>query len=189
MTRAAFETLIEAGPIRVLFAPGTGSDLVISFSSIGRRRAEMPPPELVGTAIGEAGRPALFVSDISRSWGNAPEFPDALQAAMAEIHKRQPVERVTAIGFSMGAFCALAAGRILDLHAIVAISAQYSILRRHRPDRPRKMRRRTSDMPYKICTLAARGIAPQRIAILMDVSRAYVYKVLRPPSEMGPPPY
>ncbi|MDF1620183.1 hypothetical protein [Pseudothioclava nitratireducens] len=131
MTRAAFETLIEAGPIRVLFAPGTGSDLVISFSSIGRRRAEMPPPELVGSAIGAAGRPALFVSDISRSWGNAPEFPEALQAAMAEIHKRQPVECVTAIGFSMGAFCALAAGRILDLHAIVAISAQYSILRRH----------------------------------------------------------
>lgn len=71
----------------------------------------------------------------------------------------------------------------------VPISTVYSILRRHRPDRPRKMRRRTSDMPYKICALAARGIAPQRIAILMEVSRAYVYKVLRPSGEMGPPPY
>ena len=70
----------------------------------------------------------------------------------------------------------------------VPISTVYSILRRHRPDRPRKPRRRTSDLPYKIRTLASRGIAPQRIAVLMEVSRAYVYRVLRP-GLMGPPPY
>lgn len=61
----------------------------------------------------------------------------------------------------------------------VPISTVYSILRRHRPDRPRKPRLRTSDMPYKIRTLAAAGIAPPRIAILMQVSRTYVYRVLK----------
>lgn len=70
----------------------------------------------------------------------------------------------------------------------VPISTVYSILRLHRPNRPRKPRLRTSDLPYKIHTLAARGITPPRIAVLMKCSRAYVYRVLRG-REMGPPPY
>lgn len=129
--RKALDPLVAEGPILAQFAEGRGEDLVISFSSIGRRRNEMPPPEFVGTAIGKAGRHALFVSDISRSWGNAPEFSSALGEAVAQVKARHRIERITAIGVSMGAFCALAAQEIIPLHAVVAMSSQYSVLRRH----------------------------------------------------------
>lgn len=52
----------------------------------------------------------------------------------------------------------------------------YSTLREHRPDRPRKARRHTSDKPRLIAGLAAQGIKVARIAVALGVSAAYVYR-------------
>jgi len=54
----------------------------------------------------------------------------------------------------------------------------YALLREHRPGRPRKPRRRTSDVPMKIRGLVATGIKPTRVAFLLGITPAYVYKVL-----------
>lgn len=54
----------------------------------------------------------------------------------------------------------------------------YAVLREHRPDRKRSPRPCTSDLPAKIKILFAEKIKPARIAVLLDVSRAYVYRHL-----------
>lgn len=63
----------------------------------------------------------------------------------------------------------------------------YAVLREHRPARPRKVRARTSDLPYRIRGLRGCGIKPARIAVLLGCSRAYVYRILGEP--IPPPPY
>lgn len=54
----------------------------------------------------------------------------------------------------------------------------YSLLREHRPDRPRQARRCTSDVPFKVRGLVGQGIAPRRAAELLGVTPAYVYAIL-----------
>lgn len=60
----------------------------------------------------------------------------------------------------------------------VSLSTVYATLRRERHDRPRKPRPATSDLPRRIRILEAKGYKRARIATLLQVSRAYVYKVL-----------
>lgn len=56
----------------------------------------------------------------------------------------------------------------------------YGILRRERPDRPRKARTRDSALRAKIVGLAGCGIARTRIVALLEneCSKAYVYRIL-----------
>jgi len=51
----------------------------------------------------------------------------------------------------------------------------YAILRKHRPDRPRAARSRTSTKPEQMLALHAEGVAVERIAEILEVSKAYVY--------------
>lgn len=59
----------------------------------------------------------------------------------------------------------------------------YGVLREHRPTRTRKPRERTSDVPRMIAALAAEGHKPHRIAVMLGITRAYVYRHL--PQEPG----
>lgn len=54
----------------------------------------------------------------------------------------------------------------------------YGVLRRFRPQRARKPRTPTSDMPRMIVGLHKQKIKPARIAVVLGVSRAYVYRHL-----------
>lgn len=54
----------------------------------------------------------------------------------------------------------------------------YAILRQERPQRPRAARRRTSTIPAQVAALAAAGIGAARVASLLGISRAYVYRLL-----------
>lgn len=127
-----FERIWNAPPLSVDFCDGAGEDLVISFASIGHDPQRPPSPEFVATALGRgtaaAGRRAMFVSDASRSWANAPGFELALHRALAEVRARAPVRRIAAIGSSMGAFSALVAAQILPVDVVLAISPQWSVL-------------------------------------------------------------
>jgi hypothetical protein len=69
---------------------------------------------------------------------------------------------------------------VADIAAANKLSAGrvYSILREHRPDRARKARRTTSDIPRKVRGLKAKGMAPTRVAFLLGVTPAYVYRIL-----------
>ena len=119
-----FETLVDRPPYRALALPGTATDLVISFASIGHDPGRMPSPEFARSATAR-GRPALFILDQSRSWTTTPGFTETLTRALTLLQTRQPIARTLALGTSMGAFAALRAGEILPLTAILAISPQY----------------------------------------------------------------
>ena len=120
--------LTTSETVRLRYAPGTGEDLVISFSSIGRKRDEMPPDEFRGTILSDPTRHGLFVSDIRRSWLNDPHLCDVLAAAVEGIRQNSSVTRVSTIGLSMGGFSALAASALFPVHAALAISPQFSMV-------------------------------------------------------------
>ena len=52
----------------------------------------------------------------------------------------------------------------------------YRVLRDLRPNRKRKPREKTSDVPRMIAGLAKQGIKPARVAVVLGVTRAYVYR-------------
>ena len=54
----------------------------------------------------------------------------------------------------------------------------YALLKEHRPKRARQPRKRTSDLPWHVRHLAAASIKPPRIAFLLEITPAYVYRIL-----------
>lgn len=71
----------------------------------------------------------------------------------------------------------------------ISVGSIYTVLRAERPNRPRKPRPRTSDLPYRIRGLRSGGIKPGRIAVLLECSRTFVYRVLVTTESLPPPPY
>ncbi|MGQ0609908.1 MAG: hypothetical protein ACT4N9_02235 [Paracoccaceae bacterium] len=126
------EALATQGPIRVLSLGGAGEVLVLSFASVGHDPLRPPSPEFIGTATGD-GRPALFISDESRSWGQAAAFLPALETAIAAVRARQHIARIVALGLSMGASMALRAAAHLPIDAVLAFGPQSYL----GPDEPR----------------------------------------------------
>ncbi|MDV7271971.1 hypothetical protein RYZ20_13835 [Thioclava sp. A2] len=136
-----FERIWSKRPYAVDFLDGEGGDLVISFSSVGHDPSRLPSPEFVATAIGRGAhgppRRALFVMDESRSWANAEGFAEALLSALATVRSRAPVDRIVAMGVSMGGFCALAASQVIPVDAVLAFSPQWSVVPDVVPDERR----------------------------------------------------
>jgi hypothetical protein len=61
----------------------------------------------------------------------------------------------------------------------VSIGYVYGVLRKHRPDRQRKPRERTSERRRFILGLLAQDIRPRRVAFLAQVTPAYVYGLMK----------
>lgn len=89
----------------------------------------------------------------------------------ASADRRAMVLRLADEGVRVEAMCAVTG---------IQRSQVYRILARHRPDRERQGRRRTSDLPRRVQGMFKEGIAPGRIAALLRVSRAYVYRIIGP---------
>jgi pimeloyl-ACP methyl ester carboxylesterase len=121
-SRPELATVLDAPPFHVVGIDGGSGDLVVSFASIGHDPARAPSPEFVASASA-GGRGALFVSDESRSWANAPGFAGVLET----LRPRCAGRKVIAVGQSMGAFAALVAGTVLPVQAILAFGPQYSV--------------------------------------------------------------
>lgn len=60
----------------------------------------------------------------------------------------------------------------------VSIGHVYGTLRKHRPERERKPRERTSERRRFILGLLAQDIRPRRVAFLAQVTPAYVYQLM-----------
>ena len=130
------EPFASAGPHALTYLPGEGPDLILSCASIGHDPSRAPSPEWLRTT---RPHPTLFLTDQSRSWATAPGLPALLAEAAARIAPR----RILALGASMGAFVALAASRMIPLHAVIAIGPQ------HQPAAPWESRWRahTASLP------------------------------------------
>ena len=125
LTHRTFETFAQSGPITVQALGGEAETLVISFASIGHDASRPPSPEFVASATAQ-DRTALFVLDDSRSWGQTPDFANALHTALTTIRARQPVTRIVTVGQSMGGYCALLAASILPVDAVLAFGPQWN---------------------------------------------------------------
>lgn len=127
--------LWDRPPLVIDHRPGTGDGMVLSFASVGHDPARPPAPEFLRSATA-GGRAALFISDASRSWANAPDWPEALATARDRTGQGSGT-RLLALGVSMGGFSALAAGTVLPLAAVLAIGPQYSVDPALMPDESR----------------------------------------------------
>ena len=54
----------------------------------------------------------------------------------------------------------------------------YRVLTKHRPNRPRKPRKITSELTLRIKALSEKGVGAAEIAVQVGCSRANVYRVL-----------
>jgi len=153
--------LIARPPYAVDLADGEGGELVIVFSSVGHDPGRAPSPEFVATARGAAGRRALFVTDASRSWANAPGFDDVLTEALALMTARAPVTRIATVGLSMGGFSALVAAQVLPVNVVLAFSPQWSVVPGMVPGENRWARwtRELPQVRWPVAPLPARGHA------------------------------
>lgn len=124
--RPQLERIAAPAPWHLHLVPGAAEELVISFASIGHDKTKVPSPEFLGSATA-SGRPALFISDESRSWANAPGMIPVLQDQIARLRQAQVISKILLIGQSMGAFAALVAAAEIEVDAVLAISPQFSV--------------------------------------------------------------
>ncbi|MFX0542905.1 hypothetical protein ACEWPM_014380 [Roseovarius sp. S4756] len=109
------------------YLPGTGSRLVVSLSSVGKRRWAYPPWEFIGTASDGGRNHVLLVSERARTWMNAPGLAEAIAAQIEHVVREHRIKEVVALGNSMGGFMALVLPQYTKVDRVVATSAQFSM--------------------------------------------------------------
>lgn len=60
----------------------------------------------------------------------------------------------------------------------ITVGRVYAVLREQRPGRKRKSRRHTSVVPDQVRGLVSGGIKPARVAVLLSITPAYVYRII-----------
>jgi len=102
---------------------GGGGRVLLSFTGIGHEMGgiDLQKPEFY--AIGAGFDNVVFVSDLTRSWGNALNFR-RIQTELAPYVKGA---RLFTIGNSMGGFLAVLATAFFKVEATIALAAQYSV--------------------------------------------------------------
>lgn len=116
---------------------GRSDRLVVCLSGVGKKRDVMPPFEMINAATNKGRHSALFVSDQSRSWLNAPELAERIIAQIEVAQKLFKPKKTSAVGNSMGGFMALELSRHVELTTTLAITPQYSVMAREVPEETR----------------------------------------------------
>lgn len=106
---------------------GTSDRLVVCFSGVGTERHEAPPFELLNSATVGGRHSALFVSDPTRSWLNAPNLLATILKQVKDAQRAFGTSKTVAIGNSMGGFMALELSRHIELVSVLALAPQYSV--------------------------------------------------------------
>lgn len=123
----------DDGTLRISAVPGDSQRLVVALSGVGTRRHEMPPPELLGSAIGQDRNHVLLVSDKSRSWMNGPGIAERIVATIEAYKSNFPIEEVVTMGNSMGGFAAIVLAGLTEVDVAIAFAPQYSVSPDHLP--------------------------------------------------------
>jgi pimeloyl-ACP methyl ester carboxylesterase len=142
--RVNLEKVVDAPPLVMRYAPGTGDELVLAFSGVGHAPSPSVEPEIefYRIARGNGARHALFITDQSRSWLNAPGMAEQIAAGVRGVMARAGLGRLTALGNSMGGTMALLMARFLPIQSTLAIVPQYSVDLGLMPQEPNYMRMR-----------------------------------------------
>jgi pimeloyl-ACP methyl ester carboxylesterase len=149
--RVDLELIVDEPPLRVRYAKGEGTTLIISLTGVGTVRTEEPPVELFAASRGgDKNRHVLFVTDYSRSWLNGPNIAERLREVVEMYAKDIGAENIVAIGNSMGGTMALHLSQITSIDTVIAFVPQYSVHLDEMSDEPRWMyfRRQIKDWPF-----------------------------------------
>lgn len=125
--RLLIEPLINEGPMRSWFHRAESPVLIVCFSSL---RIGVDPSigyELPRAATSNGRHNALFLTDVSESWLNAPGLVETFAATISHAVLETRPKRVVLIGNSMGAFSALVMGGIVRADAVLAFAPQWSV--------------------------------------------------------------
>lgn len=82
---------------------------------------------MAGSATVHGRYPALFITDESRSWLNAPGMAERIVAEIRAVAARLGVRRIVAIGNSMGGSMALHLSTMVEFETVLALTPQYSV--------------------------------------------------------------
>lgn len=116
---------------------GSSDRLVVCLSGVGKQRGVMPPYELVNSATDGGRHSAIFVSDKTRSWLNAPKLAELIVFEIEKAQKLFQPSKTSAVGNSMGGFMALELSRYVDFSTTLAIVPQFSVKPSEVPDEKR----------------------------------------------------
>lgn len=111
--------------------------MVVCLSGVGTQRDEMPPFEMINAATDNGRHSALFVSDMTRSWLNAPQLAERIVAQIEIAQKLFKPKKTSAIGNSMGGFMALQLSRHVEFITTLAITPQFSVMKSEVPEETR----------------------------------------------------
>ena len=125
--RLEFTLRYDTHPLRIETAPGEGRRLMVSFTSVGKERDKWPPKEFVGLASQQGRNHVMCITDISRSWMNAPGMANRVVSHISDYVLEHSITEIMAIGTSMGAYNALVIGRKMPFKRIICFTPQFSV--------------------------------------------------------------
>jgi len=134
---AEFSMLHEQEPLRIEAAAGSSRRLIVSFTSVGKRRVFWPPKEFVGMAWQQGKNHVICVTDFSRCWMNHPGMARKVATIISDYVLDNGITEAYALGTSMGGYNALVLGKMVPFRAIVAFAPQYSVHPEIVPDETR----------------------------------------------------
>lgn len=97
--------------------------VLLSFTGIGHEMGGVPIQKNEFIKAGMGFDNIFFISDLTRSWGNAINFDLIRQVVLS----RESNTEVFAIGNSMGGFLAVCASQYIPISVVLAFSSQFSV--------------------------------------------------------------
>ncbi len=144
----------HARGLRTWLHRGDGDRLVVCFSGIGPDLSAAQGYDFPQIATRNGQYTTLFVADTERSWLNGEGMLDDLAEQVTRIAADAGLPIVQTLGYSMGAYCALILGGLVEVECAVAYAPQFSINPAVVPDE-----RRWRDLRHRISQHRIRSVA------------------------------
>jgi len=124
--------------------------VLLSFTGIGHAMGGIEVQKTEFFGAGRGFENVIFISDLTRSWGNALDFDEILTALRPFVEGR----KIFAIGNSMGGFLGVVMSNLLKIDTVVAFVPQFSVSGRVLWSEHRWRNHRVHIKKFKIPSLA-----------------------------------
>lgn len=127
LTRWKVAPMVSDRDLDLRYCPGTRGTMVLAFTGVDHAMPGLPMQEFGGTAAEGGANHVLFVADMRRTWFSAEGLVQRIVDAVTELARDKGIDRLLAIGNSMGAYGAILFAQYLPLRAVAAFSPQVSM--------------------------------------------------------------
>jgi len=159
-------------------AAGPGARILVSFTGVGHAMGGLQVQKAEFFGAGERFANTVFVTDLTRSWGNRIDFVQ-LAALLAGLAGQG---EIVTIGNSMGAFLAIEVTRHVPVTAALAFAPQFSVSRSVVPWEKRWAKWRARITDFSVPDLAGSFTGQTRYTVLSggagpDLRHAHLFPV------------